>query len=120
LALYVASCVLPAIGKPRNVIPGIVCLIWVPWVCLFPGWWANPLFFAGCSFLGGRRPAAARSCAILALLLAASVPLTTGGLDCFQIGYAFWTASIALLAVASFCRIGRPLKPAKVDGFEDF
>lgn len=122
VSLYVASCVLPAFGGPRNFVSGFQCLLAIPWVCLLPVWWANPLFFAGCSLLGGRRPAAARSCAILAALLAASFPLAFQGPgpERVQIGYVFWLASTIVLAVASFCRIGRPLKPAKVAEFEDF
>ena len=86
VSFYVASCVLPAFNRA----PGIVCLIWIPWVYFFPAWWANLPFFVGCSLLGGRHPWASRLCAILAALLAASLPLGLRAGDRVQVGYVVW------------------------------
>lgn len=120
VSLYVASLFLPAFGGPSHPHHGIDCLLSFPWVFVIAAWWANPLFFVGCCLLGGRHPWTARFCGTLAALLAASFPLTLhDGPDRVHIGYVVWLTSLVLLAIASFSRLGRPSKPARVAGLED-
>ena len=120
VSLYLASCALPAFGDPIHPRHGIDCLLSIPWVLVIPAWWANPLFLVGCCLLAGRQPRAARFCGGLAVMLAASFPLSLHDPDNVHVGYFVWLASLALLVVASSGRAGRPLKPARVAGLDDF
>ena len=45
--LYAIACALPAIAFTDNSIPGIICLIAIPLVLIFPWWYANPALFVG-------------------------------------------------------------------------
>lgn len=108
LVLYVASLPLPAIAQGNTSIPGIGCLIQIPWIFGAPAWWANPLFFAGGIFSGYGYLRCARVCAVIAGLLAASVLLI--GWSDLMIGYFVWLGSMVCLIVAAFVREGTVVK----------
>jgi hypothetical protein len=102
LLLYVASLPLPALAQGNTSIPGIGCLIQIPWIFGAPAWWANPLFFTGMVSWGYGYPRCARICAVIAGLLAASCILVDwSGL---LIGYFVWLDSMVCLIVAVFVR----------------
>lgn len=119
LVAYGLSLVLPALREPRgaqgadNDIYGIQCLILVPFVMLYPAWYANWLFFIGLGIFVRKRYVAAFWCGLISILLA----LTTVGLFSAQLqrwldrrdkavfplgpGYFSWLLSMVILTVGA-------------------
>jgi hypothetical protein len=98
---YGVACLLPAVRVsegPQATVSGFACLASVPIVMIFPGWWANPLLFAGCASLR-RYPSVAVCLGLFALGLAAT-ELVNPMSPLPVAGYWVWLASIALLPVA--------------------
>ncbi len=113
-SFYAASLCLPALGNSdTSFLFGIVCLIYLPFACLCPAWWANPLLFVGCwsLALGNRRTAL--WCGLVASALGFSIMWVITGIEQLQIGYLFWMASLIGLAVAGSDRSRDNFKAAK-------
>jgi hypothetical protein len=96
-SLYTAALITPAVDFDQSFKLGFECLILVPWVCMFPEWWANPLLFLGWFLLARRRFSAACWCAAIAGHLALFTFLHfTLALP----GFFLWLASIFALFIS--------------------
>jgi hypothetical protein len=117
--------------------PGWVCLVYVPFVCFVPAWWANPCLFIGCFCLAKGARKAARIWGFVALGLAGTYPIQVLLLD-YPIksilelpgkvlsfgsllgpGYYVWLASIATLLIGGARPGSRGFKPGKVQAFDE-
>jgi hypothetical protein len=109
LLLYGLACALPAYySHPGEPVYGIVCLMLMlfvfllPTLLVMPYWWANLIFFAGCVALAKGRAEPAMVLGIVATACAASFFPLYNPRDGIGIGYAFWVAAMACLAICGY------------------
>lgn len=118
-ALYVLALILPAfVANHDSTTYGFHCLILIPFVCLYPAWWANPLFFVGCGYLAAGNRRWAWRLGLAALLLAVSFGMMVGLKD-IRIGYAVWMWAMVALVAAGLDRGPETFKPARVAEWDE-
>jgi hypothetical protein len=101
---YAISLPLPAsYGSHGQAWLGITCLILVPWVLLFPAWYANLFLFIGMLVLAMGKPRGALVLGSIATFAALSFLLANGLATWRSLGIAYylWLACMVLLVVAS-------------------
>ncbi len=117
LLLYGVACVLPAFGGEWafdvHGIWGALCLVYLPFVLLYPAWWANPLYFWACVSLARGKARRASVISLIALVLALSFAAMTGG-EVLQAGFYCWIASILGLAATAWSARQNP-HPVSID-----
>jgi hypothetical protein len=102
--LYLLACAFPAFDGQQ----GFEFLVGLPEALFIPFWWANPLFFAGCTTLVFGKARLASWLGITASGIAASffgVVIYFGDLRNIEIGSVFWM--ISMLGLTAAGRIGR-------------
>ena len=115
---YGVACALPAFGGEWafdvHGIWGALCLVYLPFVLLYPACWANPLYFWACVSLARGKARRASVVSLIALVLALSFVAMTEG-QALQAGFYCWVASILGLAVAAWIARQTPTRPVSID-----